>query len=177
MWGRETIPLTPTTPLSFSPSSLDSAEMMTPRLDTNEFTTYKNELFEAPHESEPMQTPNLSSGFRTHPINQIAAFSERKAESSRNLGLEHHGVTQREHSSVKKEKIKHEYYKLYNKYEEVKNPHTDTQRKDKAHLREEIIAFARTIPNPGHDLHEMLQKTSGIDIRHLTSKINKHFNH
>ena len=157
--------------------------MMTPRLDTNEFTTYKNELFEAPHESEPMQTPNLSSGFRTHPINQIAAFSEhgreseRKAESSRHLGSEHHGVAQREHTSVKKEKLKHEYYNLYNKYEEVKIPSNDSQKKERVNVKEQIIAFAKTLPNLNPDLHVMLQKTSGINIANLTAKLNTHFNH
>ena len=53
--GRETIPLTPiadpiatpiVTPLPFSPTSIDSGEMMTPRVDTNQFTNYKNALYD-----------------------------------------------------------------------------------------------------------------------------------
>jgi len=179
--GRETIPLTPiTTPMNtpiiaslpFVPSSFDSEEMMTPRVDTNEFTTYKNELFEAP--SVPThETPKMSSAFKAHPINHMAE----SVESDRNLGFEHHGVAQREHTSVKKEKLKHEYYNLYNKYEEVKIPSSDSQKKERINVKEQIIAFAKTLPNLNPDLHVMLQKTSGINIANLTAKLNTHFNH
>ena len=82
--GRETIPLTPiTTPMNtpiiaslpFVPSSFDSEEMMTPRVDTNEFTRYKNELFEAP--SVPThETPQMSSAFKAHPVNHMAESVE-----------------------------------------------------------------------------------------------------
>ena len=186
--ARETIPLTPAesererittlmnTPiiasLPFLPSSFDSEEMMTPRVDTNEFTTYKNELFEAP--SVPThETPKMSSAFKAHPINHMAE----SVESERHLGSELHDVAQRERTSVKKEKFKHEYYNLYNKYEEVKIPISDTQKKERVHVKDQIIAFARTLPDLDPDLHGILQKSSGINIAVLTSKLNKHFNH
>ena len=200
--ARETIPLTPAesererittlmnTPiiasLPFLPSSFDSEEMMTPRVDTNEFTTYKNELCEAPSvpmlkasasahdaESERKRTPKMSSAFKAHPINHMAE----SVESERHLGSELHDVAQRERTSVKKEKFKHEYYNLYNKYEEVKIPISDTQKKERVHVKDQIIAFARTLPDLDPDLHGILQKSSGINIAVLTSKLNKHFNH
>ena len=70
----------------------------------------------------------------------------------------HHGVAQRERTSVKKEKFKHEYYNLYNKYEEVKIPISDTQKKERIHVKDQIIAFARTLPDLDPDLHGILQK-------------------
>ena len=183
--GRETIPLTP---LPFSPSSFNSEEMMSPRVDTNQFTTYKNELFDAHNEiereleSEHMHTPKLSSALKAHPINNLAAAESEHVHASHlhahgSLGSEHHGVAQRERTSVKKEKFKHEYYNLYNKYEEVKIPISDTQKKERVHVKDQIIAFARTLPDLDPDLHGILQKSSGINIAILTSKLNKHFNH
>ena len=145
--GRETIPITTpapiVAPIAFLPTaesererSSDFAEMMSPRVDTSQFTkytTYKNELFDAQSE----QTPKMSSALKSHPVAADETEHIRShLHAHGSLGSEHHGVAQRERTSVKKDaeserqrKFKHEYYNLYNKYEEVKVPISDTQKK------------------------------------------------